>query len=340
MTLSKTMLSTSCALGLVTQTRKSVSAMAASAFVTPIHSFPIRLVDSDCTLKPNFSLSTLTSFQVGGPAEWFVAPRTVEQLQSCVGWATKQSMPITMLGAGSNLLISDRGLPGLVIGTRKFRKIEFDEANGRVMVGAGEMLPSLAKRIARLGWRGFEWAVGIPGTVGGSVVMNAGAHQGCMADILESVDVLSPDGRIETLTPAQLSYQYRTSNLQNSDRYVVQATFKLEMGHDPAHVLADTNSHLTKRHSTQPYDRPSCGSVFRNPDVHSAGWLIEQVGLKGFQIGGAQVAERHANFILNCGGATASDIFRLINHVQSTVKHNWQLSLEPEVRILGEFQRG
>jgi UDP-N-acetylmuramate dehydrogenase len=338
MTLSKTMLSTTCALGLVTQTRKAVSALAASAFVTPIHSSPIRLVDTDCTLKPNFSLSTLTSFQVGGPAEWFVAPRTVDQLQSSVAWAKAQSMPITMLGAGSNLLISDRGLPGLVIGTRKFRKIDFDELTGRVTVGAGEMLPSLAKRIARMGWKGFEWAVGIPGTVGGSVVMNAGAHTGCMADILESVQVLNPNGTLETLTPDQLAYQYRTSNLQNGGRYVVQATFKLEMGHDPISVLAETNSHLNKRHTTQPYDRPSCGSVFRNPDPYSAGWLIEQVGLKGYRIGGAQVAERHANFILNCGGATASDIFHLIHHVQSTVQRNWELCLEPEVRILGEFQ--
>lgn len=336
MTLSQNLLPSSPALTLVNQTRKA--ALAVSAFVTPLQAAPVRLRDCDCVIKPNFLLNGLTSFQVGGPAEWFAAPQTIEQLQSSVNWAVEQAMPITMLGAGSNLLISDRGLPGLVIGTRKFRKFDLDLAAGRVTVGAGEMIPSLAKKVAKLGWRGFEWAAGIPGTVGGSVVMNAGAHQGCMADILETVDVLNPDGTLETLTVDQLGYEYRTSNLQRGGRYVVQATLRLEMGHDPIAVLSDTNSHLNKRHSTQPYDRPSCGSVFRNPESHSAGWLIEQVGLKGYQIGGAQVAERHANFILNCGGATASDIFNLIHHVQQTVHKQWELCLEPEVRILGEFQ--
>ena len=256
-------------------------------FPSVIPSASVQLMDSDCIIKPDYSLSTLTSFQVGGPAEWFVAPRTVDQLKAGVIWANDRSLPVTLLGAGSNLLISDEGLPGLVVGMRHMRGMTFNEESGRVVVGAGEM---------------------------------------------------NPDGTIETLSPNQLGYQYRTSNLQNGGRYVIQATFQLAMGYNPRSVQEETNSHLSRRHSTQPYDRPSCGSVFRNPDTHSAGWLIEQVGLKGHRICGAQVAERHANFILNCGGATASDIFNLIHHVQSTVQRNWQLCLEPEVRILGQFQ--
>ncbi len=338
MTLSQNMMPTTCKLELVPQSVQVPSLYPHSPFVSVLNCAPVRLSESDCLIKPHYSLSSLTSFQVGGPAEWFLAPRTVDQLKEGVNWAKKRSVPITLLGAGSNLLISDEGLPGLVIGTRQLRGMSFDEESGRVVVGAGEMMPLLAQRLARRGWRGFEWAVGIPGTVGGSVVMNAGAHQGAVEDILVNVDVLNPDGSVETLTPDQLGYQYRTSNLQNGGRYVLQATFQLAMGHNPNAVQEETNYHLNKRHSTQPYDRPSCGSVFRNPETHSAGWLIEQVGLKGYRIGGAQVAERHANFILNCGGATASDIFNLIHHVQSTVQRNWQLCLEPEVRILGEFQ--
>ena len=336
MTLSQNMMPTTCQLELVPESVQP--RYSHSRFSSVLHSAPVQLMNSDCIIKPHYSLSTLTSFQVGGPAEWFVAPRTVDQLKAGVIWAKERSLPVTLLGAGSNLLISDRGLPGLVVGTRQMRGMTFNEESGRVVVGAGEMMPLLAQRLAKRGWKGFEWAVGIPGTIGGSVVMNAGAHQGCVEDILVSVDVLNPDGTIETLSPNQLGYHYRTSNLQKGGRYVIQATFQLAMGHNPRSVQEETNSHLNRRHSTQPYDRPSCGSVFRNPGPHSAGWLIEQVGLKGHRIGGAQVAERHANFILNCGGATASDIFNLIHLVQSTVQRNWQLCLEPEVRILGEFQ--
>jgi UDP-N-acetylmuramate dehydrogenase len=299
---------------------------------------PVSLPDSDCLIAANVPLSKLTSFRVGGPAEWYVAPRTVEELRASVTWAMDYELPTTFLGAGSNLLISDEGLPGLVIGTRNLRKMIFDVDRGRVTVGAGEKVPKLARELAKLGWSGLEWSVGIPAMVGGAVVMNAGAHTGCVADALVEVKVLNPQGRLETLTPQQLGYRYRTSNLQKGGYFVVEATFQLEPGHDPAIVQQETEHNWSLRHSTQPYDRPSCGSVFRNPTPYKAGWLIEQAGLKGFQIGGAQVAERHANFILNCGGATASDIFNLICHVQDKVQQQWELNLEPEVRILGEFQ--
>jgi UDP-N-acetylmuramate dehydrogenase len=241
------------------------------------------------------------------------------------------------LGAGSNLLVSDRGLPGLVICTRHLRQTQFDPDTGTVTAGAGEPIARLAWQAAERGWQGLEWAVGIPGTVGGAVVMNAGAHKSCTADILVNVQTLSPEGIIEQLTPVDLGFSYRTSSLQGSQRLLTQATFELKPGAQPKQVVSDTTKHLEERRRCQPYHLPSCGSVFRNPESHAAAWLIEQIGLKGYKIGGAQVAERHANFILNCGGAKASDIFQIIRHVQMQVEHHWSLCLEPEVRILGEF---
>lgn len=304
----------------------------------PDDSLAIVLPGTDCLLKAKVPLATLTSFRVGGPAEWYIAPRRLEELQASLEWANSQGLPVTMLGAGSNLLISDRGLSGLVISTRHFRHSKFDAETGQVTVGAGEPLPRLAWQLADRGWQGFEWAVGIPGTVGGAVVMNAGAHGGCVADTLVNAHVLLPNGESEILVPQGLNYQYRTSALQGDRRLVTQATFQLRPGADPAQVLEATSNHKQHRLRTQPYDMPSCGSVFRNPGGYKAGWLIEQAGLKGHQIGGAQVAQRHANFILNCGGATATDIFELIRHVQQQVQQQWSLWLEPEVKMLGEFQ--
>lgn len=282
-------------------------------------------------------MQRLTSFRVGGVAEWLALPRCDVDLAAALDWAGEHQLPVTALGAGSNLLISDRGVPGLVIGMRRWRLCEIDAASGWVRVSSGEPLPTLAWKAAKLGCRGLEWAVGIPGTVGGGVVMNAGAHGGCMADRLVTATVLEPDGSLHPLTPQDLAFAYRTSSLQGAPRLVVEATLQLSPGHDPAQVVADTLAGLNRRRDTQPYDRPSCGSVFRNPPGHSAGHLIEQTGLKGYRIGNAEVAQRHANFILNCGGATATDIYRLIGHVQQQVEDHWGVRLRPEVQLLGDF---
>lgn len=298
----------------------------------------VLLTGTNCLLQSGVLLANMTSFRVGGPAEWFAAPRQLEELQASVQWAKERGLPITLLGAGSNLLISDRGLPGLVIHTHHFQHLQFDAARGRLIVGAGKSIPRLAWQVADLGWQGLEWAVGIPGTVGGAVVMNAGAHSECTADYLVEVQTLSPHGTIEILKPKDLCYAYRTSTLQGGDRLVTQATFQLKPGADPAQVRALTQDHRNHRLTTQPYHLPSCGSVFRNPLPKTAGWLIEQTGLKGYQIGGARVAERHANFILNCGGATASDIFQLIHYIQQKVERHWSLLLKPEVKVLGDFE--
>jgi UDP-N-acetylmuramate dehydrogenase len=298
----------------------------------------IYLPGTKCVVKPQIPLASLTSFRVGGPAEWYVAPQNLEELQASLEWSQTEGLAVTLIGAGSNLLVSDRGLPGLVIGTRHLRYSRFDLGTGLLTVAAGEPLPRVAWQVAELGWQGLEWAVGIPGSIGGAVVMNAGAHKSCIADILVSAQVLSPNGVLETLTPDQLSYSYRTSILQGSQRLVTQATFQLQPGADPKQVLATTSEHLEQRRRTQPYHLPSCGSVFRNPLPYTAGWLIEQSGLKGYQIGAAQVAQRHANFILNCGGAKANDIWQLIRYIQHQVEQRWSLLLEPEVKAIGEFQ--
>lgn len=294
-------------------------------------------LSDQCVVKPFVGLGQYTSFRVGGPAQWYVAPRSIEDLQHSYAWAAAENLPITRLGAGSNLLVSDRGIPGVVICTRHLRHSQFDLETGRIVASAGEPIAQLAWQAAKRGWQGLEWAVGIPGNVGGSVTMNAGAHDGCVADTLTEVQVLNPQGQLETLRADQLNFSYRTSALQQSDRLVTQAVFQLKPGADPQHVHATTQRYFDQRRNSQPYHLPSCGSVFRNPNPYKAGWLIEQAGLKGYQIGGAQVAQRHANFILNCGNATASDIFRLIRHIQQQVEQQWSLLLEPEVRMIGEF---
>jgi UDP-N-acetylmuramate dehydrogenase len=287
-------------------------------------------------LKPQVSLQPLTTFRVGGPAEWLAMPRHQGEFQQVLDWAIAVGIPITPLGAGSNLLISDRGIAGLVLCTRRWRSTQFDQT-GRITVAAGEPLPTLAWKAAKRGCRGLEWAVGIPGTVGGAVVMNAGAHGGCTADVLTSATVLDPASGMVDLTPANLGFQYRTSALQGGQQVVLEATFQLEPGHDPAVVVADTLAGLNQRRATQPYDKPNCGSVFRNPYPHTAGTLIEQSGLKGYSIGQAQVSERHANFIVNLGGASATDIQRLIHYVQNEVEARWAVRLQPEVKFVGEF---
>ena len=297
------------------------------------------VVDVSRLIQFQVSLAQYTSFRVGGEAEFYAEPSNLAETEACFEWYLQNlaGFPLTILGAGSNLLISDQGIPGLTINTKKLRYYRAEEADGILIASAGEPIARLAWNAAKRGWKGLEWAVGIPGSVGGSVVMNAGAHQGCVANHLLWLKVLDPDGTIHQLSPGDLDYRYRTSNLQGSDRLVLEAAFQLEAGFDRAVVRAETSRNLQLRKSTQPYHLPSCGSVFRNPYPQAAGHLIEQTGLKGYQIGGAQVAERHANFIVNCGGAKAMDIFRLIQYVQEQVEQSWEILLKPEVKILGDF---
>ncbi|KZR61865.1 UDP-N-acetylmuramate dehydrogenase [Prochlorococcus sp. MIT 1303] len=286
--------------------------------------------------QPLVSLANFTSWRVGGPAEWFASPSSVEELQTLIAWAYEQKMPCRVIGAGSNLLINDAGLPGLSLCMRKLQGSDLDPKTGIVEALAGEPIPNLSKRAAKAGLHGLEWAVGIPGTVGGAAVMNAGAQGGCTADWLESVQVLDLNGEGPfELSRQELDYAYRQSLLQEKKLVVLSARFRLDPGHDHKELNQITQQNLTHRTTTQPYQLPSCGSVFRNPEPLKAGRLIEALGLKGHRIGGAEVSPIHANFIVNIGGATAADINQMITLIQQRVQMAHGVMLHPEVKRLG-----
>lgn len=275
--------------------------------------------------------------KVGGEAEYFISPRSSIELAASLAIASDRHLPITIIGAGSNLLISDEGLAGLVVCTRHLRGIEFNEQSGQVTAAAGEPVARLAMQIASHGWSGFEWAVGIPGTVGGLVVMNAGAQGGCAADCVVEVQTVTLTGETKQIYPQDLDFSYRTSALQKSSQLVTGAILKFQTGGDPKAIAADTEAKLKTRHSTQPYHLPNCGSVFRNPLPHFAAKLIQDAGLKGYQIGNAQVSELHANFIVNLGNAKSQDVFCLMEHIKTVVGDRYGVVLETEVKLIGNF---
>ncbi|MFN3925839.1 MAG: UDP-N-acetylmuramate dehydrogenase [Pseudanabaenaceae cyanobacterium] len=289
-------------------------------------------------IRSQVPLAGLTTLKVGGTAEFLAQPRSLEELLACWYWAQDQGLPVTVLGAGSNLLISDRGLGGLVLCTRYLRGTVWG-TEGVITALAGEPLVKLAWQASDRGWGGMEWAVGIPGTVGGMVYMNAGAQGGCCADILMSTQLLTPQGQILTLPAKDLCLSYRYSALQGvyQDYVLLSAELQLKAGGDPQQIKQRTMANCQHRHSTQPYHLPSCGSVFRNPHPHVAGKLIDQAGLKGYQIGQAQVSLMHANFIVNLGGATAREVYALMRHVQAVIKDKYGIVLQPEVKMLGQF---
>ena len=293
----------------------------------------------DCgVLQQEVPLAEFTTWRVGGPAQWLAEPTTTEQIPELLQWARERGLPVHIIGAGSNLLIADSGLPGLTLCLRRLQGSALNPETGRVRAAAGEPLPTLARRAAKAGLQGLEWAVGIPGTVGGAAVMNAGAQGGCTAEQLISVDVIrfsDPQPSLANLSRDELAFSYRHSALQTNRHLVVAAEFQLEPGHDPAELQRRTSGNLNHRTSTQPYKLPSCGSVFRNPEPEKAGRLIESLGLKGRAIGGAQVSELHANFIVNTGDASADDIRTLISLVQSEVMEAKGIALHPEVKRLG-----
>jgi UDP-N-acetylmuramate dehydrogenase len=288
-------------------------------------------------LRQAVLLRDFTTWRVGGPAEWFAEPGEQEELIALAAWAAAAGLPFRCIGAGSNLLIADDGLSGLTLCNRRLQGSRLEAGSDWVEAEAGEPIPTLARKVARAGLHGLEWAVGIPGTVGGAVVMNAGAQGGCTAEWLYSVRVLDPANPATpfTLEARDLDFAYRHSRLQQEPLLVLSARFRLESGHDPAQITACTSANLHSRTSTQPYQQPSCGSVFRNPEPRKAGQLIESVGLKGFSIGGAQVSPLHANFIVNSGDATADQIDALIRAVQERVRRCHGIELHPEVKRLG-----
>jgi UDP-N-acetylmuramate dehydrogenase len=291
-------------------------------------------------LRRAVALSDFTTWKVGGPAQWFAEPDSAELLLELLAWAQAEGIEGRVIGAGSNLLVSDVGLEGLTICNRRLQGADIDAAAGVIEARAGEPIPTLARRAARAGLAGLEWSVGIPGTVGGAVVMNAGAQGGCTAEVLQSITVVDPARPDQPfqLQNSELDFAYRHSRLQREPLVVLSARFRLRPGQDPAAVSQRTSANLHSRTSTQPYQQPSCGSVFRNPEPRKAGQLIEGLGLKGLSIGGAQVSPIHANFIVNTGTASASDIEQLMAEVQRRVAVAHGIALHPEVKRLGPFE--
>ena len=276
-----------------------------------------------------------TSFRAGGAARWFAVPETAEELKAVLAACRKADTPWYVIGNGSNLLVSDKGFPGVIISTDKFDRLE---VNGtEISVGAGVMLSKLANTAYKAGLTGLEFAAGIPGTVGGACVMNAGAYGSEMINVLKSVTVLTQEGTVETLPAEKLELGYRTSVIPKKGYLVLEAVMSLTEGNmEESKALMDDLAF--RRKDKQPLEFPSAGSTFKRPAGHFAGKLIEDCGLKGFTVGGAQVSEKHAGFVINKGGATASDIYNLCKEVEKRVKAEFGVSLEMEVKLLGEFE--
>lgn len=276
------------------------------------------------------------SFRIGGPADILVLPRDQTELCRVVTWLFAQRTPFTILGQGSNVLIADAGVRGVIVKIGKgLDRIVFE--SDRVTAEAGVGLPHLARRAAERGLSGLEFAAGIPASVGGAVVMNAGAHGHAMQEIVTSVRVLTPAGKHE-VTPQALAYGYRTSVLQHDAVAVVEATLQLARS-DPQTVRGQTDQWLHHRNQTQPIGPPSSGCVFRNPPNDHAGRLSEFVGAKGLQIGGARISEVHANYVLNTGHASAEDVLAVMDKVKALVVEKCGVRLEPEIKFLGDFSR-
>lgn len=281
-------------------------------------------------------MSRHTSFRVGGPADLLADPSAPEHVQALRSFASKCGTPFTVIGAGTNILVRDGGIRGIVcrIGNAMSR-VSLVPGEQAITAQAGASIRSVCIAAGEAGLSGLEFAIGIPGHVGGGVVMNAGAHGGCLADAVTSVLSLSRDCEFVNWSASDLCFGYRHSALLGTDHIVLEATFGLSQG-DPAAIRRRHEEILAKRRATQPTDLPSAGSVFRRPPGHYAGALIEAAGLKGARVGGAQVSGKHAGFIVNTGGATASDVLQLIEHVQRVVAERSGVMLEPEVLVLGE----
>jgi len=280
-------------------------------------------------------MSKHTSWRVGGPAETFFVPNSLEDL-SLFLHELNEEIPVFWFGVGTNLLVRDGGIHGVVISaSRILRELERPE-HYLVRAGAGLPCTQLARQCIRWGLGPSEFFAGIPGTIGGALAMNAGAHGGETWERVESVRTIDRDGEIHERAPAEYTVGYRSVTGPKNE-WFIEAVLRFEEGVEPS--LEDMNSMLERRKKTQPLGLPSCGSVFRNPPGDHAARLIEAAGLKGFSIGGAEVSEKHANFIINSDNATATDIEELIEHVRQTVIEVHGIELVHEVRIVGEVAK-
>ena len=277
-----------------------------------------------------------TTFRIGGPADYFVELESIDEVKAAVRICQEENLPWFVLGRGSNLLVSDQGYRGGILSIYKgFQKVEID---GEILtVQAGTLLTTLSGKALDASLAGMEFASGIPGTVGGAVVMNAGAYGGEMKDIVRQVTVLDQEGIVRTLTGEEMQFGYRTS-LAKKKGYIVLETV-LELQHGQKEEIRERMQGLkAKRIAKQPLEYPSAGSTFKRPEGYFAGKLIMDAGLRGAHVGDAQVSEKHCGFVVNTGHATAADVRELMRQIQEKVQEQFGVRLEPEVRFLGEFE--
>ena len=276
-----------------------------------------------------------TTFRIGGPADYFLIPETYEQIQKILEICRREELPYFILGNGSNLLVSDQGYRGVIIQTfRNFSGVTVD--GNKIRAASGALLSAIAAAAKNASLTGFEFAGGIPGTLGGAVVMNAGAYGGEMKDVLEEVTVMDQEGQIRILKVDELEMGYRTSIIKKTGYLVLEAVIALEPG-DQERIKERMRELTEQRTSKQPLEYPSAGSTFKRPEGYFAGKLIMDCGLRGYRVGGAQVSEKHCGFVINTGGATAQDVRTLMQNVSDKVFEKYGVTLEPEVKFLGEF---
>lgn len=279
-------------------------------------------------------MSRHTTFRIGGNADVFVSPE-ISQVADILSLAKEYEIPVTIIGNGSNLLVGDKGIRGLVLSFGKeAERITLDGM--RMTIGAGTILAKAAAEAAKNSLTGLEFAAGIPGTLGGAIVMNAGAYDGEMKDVVISAKVLSTSGEVLELSKEELDFSYRHSCIPEQGFIVLEATVELKQGEESVirEKMADFKN---RRIDKQPLEYPSAGSTFKRPEGYFAGKLIQEAGLRGYTVGGAQVSEKHCGFVINKGDATAEDVRNLINSVKQIVYDKFQVELEPEVKMIGEF---
>ena len=275
-----------------------------------------------------------TTFKTGGPADFLLLPQSVEEIKDIIKICREKKIPYYVIGNGSNLLVSDKGMKSVVIKISKNLSHVHIDGN-TVIASAGVLLSTLSDKVLKESLTGLEFASGIPGTLGGAITMNAGAYDSEMKNVVKSCRVLDEEGNIIELSLDELELGYRDSIIQKRDYIVLEVTLELEKG-DYDEIKAKIDEFTKRRTSKQPLHLPSSGSTFKRPVGYYAGKLIQDAGLKGFKIGGAQVSELHSGFIVNVDNATADDVLNLIKYIQKTVFEKFGVELEPEVRIIGE----
>ncbi|WPC08887.1 UDP-N-acetylmuramate dehydrogenase [Globicatella sp. PHS-GS-PNBC-21-1553] len=293
------------------------------------------LMDLNLSMKIEFDepLSKYTYTKTGGPADAVAFPETKEDLKTLINWVKDNQIPLTILGNASNLIVRDGGIRGIVIILTAMKKMSIN--GNEVYAQSGVPLIEVSRKAGASNLTGLEFACGIPGSIGGAVYMNAGAYGGEVADVIESVDILTREGEFKTIQCEECEFSYRHSVFQTNEDIVIGVKFVLAQGDGEAiHAKMAELTHL--RESKQPLEYPSCGSVFKRPTGYFTGKLIQEAGLQGYRIGGAEVSKKHAGFIVNIDNATATDYVRLIEYIQEVIWRNNQVRLEPEVRIIGE----